>query len=85
MERLLDNLRVELHGERAYFKSILRRQRSRSKGARVHTDLGPIRLLSDSVKDLMKEFERLEQPFLNEPAEEKEKDVERSEVSLASP
>ena len=46
-----------------------------------HVDLEPIRLLSDSVKTLMNDFKRLEEPFLNEPPEEKEKDVERSEVS----
>lgn len=81
MERLLDNLRLELHGERAYFRSVLRRQRSRSKSMKSHVDLEPIRLLNDSVKTLMNDFKKLEEPFLNEPPEEKEKDVERSEVS----
>ena len=81
MERLLDNLRLELHGERAYFRSVLRRQRSRSRNQKLHVDLEPIRLLNDSVKNLMNDFKRLEEPFLNEPPDEKEKDVERSEVS----
>ena len=81
LERLLDNLRLELHEERAYFKSMLRRQRSRSRGPKMHSDLGPLRLLNETVKELMNEFKKLEEPFLNEPAEEKEKDVERSDVS----
>ena len=83
LERLLDNLRLELHEERAYFKSMLRRQRSRSKGMKTHVDTGPLRLLNDSIKELMNEFKRLEEPFLNEPAEEKEKDVERSDVIIS--
>lgn len=47
---------------------------------KLHLDLEPIRLLSDSVKAVMNDFKRLEEPFLNEPPEEKEMDVERSEV-----
>ena len=82
LERLLDNLRLELHEERAYFKSMLRRQRSRSKGVKPHADSGPLRLLNDSIKELMNEFKKLEQPFLSESAEEKEKDVERSDVII---
>lgn len=78
----LDNLRSELHGERAYFKSMLRRSRSRSKTAKTHADLGPLRLLNDSVKELMRDFRKLEEPFLNEPPDEREKDVERSQESV---
>ena len=85
MTAYLDNLRSELHGERAYFKSMLRRHRSRSRGRRrdsVHDDLAVIRLLNDSVKGLMRSFKDLERPFLTEPAEQLEKDVERSEESV---
>ena len=81
----LDNLRSELHGERAYFKAMLRRQRSRSRGYRkenVHEDLAVIKLLNDIVKGLMRHFEDLEKPFLMESPEEQEKHVERSEESV---
>ena len=84
LERVLDNLRFELHEERAYLKSMIRRSKSRSRGRKLHTELGPLRLLNDSVRDLMTEFKKLEDPFLSEPADIKEKDVERSEVSFWS-
>ncbi len=82
MKQHLDNLRSELQGERAYFKTTLRRARSRSRGNRVHEDLGPLKLLSDSIKSLLQRFKHLEEPFLNESPDEKEKDVERSEESV---
>ena len=81
LQRVLDNLRLELHEERAYLKSMIRRSKSRSRGRKLHTELGPLRLLNDSIRDLMKDFEKLEEPFLSEPAEGMEKDVEKSEVS----
>ena len=100
MPNILDNLRTELHGERAYFKYLLRRQSSRQRksssggghnggpwgppGSGVpHADLGPLRLLNDTVKDILHEFRRLEAPFLNSPSSwDKEKDVERSSESM---
>ena len=83
MKSFLDNLRSELQGERAYFKSMLRRQRSRSGRWRsVHDDLSVIVLLNDTVKDLMHQLKTLEQPFLTESADQKEKDVERSKDSI---
>lgn len=82
MQQYLDNLRSELQGERAYFKSTLRQARSKSRGRRIHDDLEPLKLLNHSVKNLMHSFKRIEQPFLREPAEEEEKDVERSEESV---
>ncbi len=82
LERVVDNLRLELHEERAYLKSMIRRSKSRSRGRKLHAELGPLRLLNDSVRDLMNDFKKLEEPFLSEPADVKEKDVERSEVSI---
>lgn len=82
MQQYLDNLRAELQTERAFFKSTLRQARSRSKGRRINDDLGILKLLNDSIKEIMHDFKRIEQPFLTEPAEEKEKDVERSEESV---
>ena len=82
LERVLDNLRLELHEEQAYLKSMIRRSKSRSRGRKLHAELGALRLLNHSVRDLMNDFKKLEEPFLSEPADEKEKDVERSEVSM---
>lgn len=82
----LDNLRSELHGEREYFKVMLRRQRSRSRGVRkerVHDDLVVVKILNESVKSLMRSFKTLEQPFLAEPSDRQEKDAERDEGSVA--
>ena len=81
----LDNLRSELHGEREYFKVMLRRQRSRSRGLRkerVHDDLMVVKVLNDSVKSLMRDFKNLEQPFLAESSDQQEKDVERDEEDI---
>ena len=85
MTAYLDNLRSELHEERAYFRAMLRRHRSRSRGRRrdsVHDDLAVIKLLNDSVKNLMRRFKDLEAPFLMGTPEQQEKDVERSEESV---
>ena len=81
LERVLDNLRLELHEERAYLKSMIRRSKSRSRGRKLHVELGPLRLLLDSIRDLMNDFKKLEEPFLSEPVDVQEKDVERSVVS----
>lgn len=51
MRGYLDNLRLEVHNERAYFKSALRRTRSRSRSVKkYHEDVQPLRIL-DSVSD----------------------------------
>lgn len=78
----LDNLRIEIHNERAYFKSALRRTKSRSRSVkRYHENVAPLRVLSSTVKRLHREFVGLELPFLVDSPERTEKDVERSEVS----
>ena len=76
----LDNLRSELYGEREYFKKAMRQVRSRSKSnPRHHVDCGPLRLLNDSIRHLMQDFKRLEEPFLeNPPEEEEDNDIEKS-------
>lgn len=79
MRGYLDNLRSEIYGERVYFKKAMRQFRSRSKSyPRQHVDCAPLRLLSDSVRHLMQDFKRLEEPFLEHSADE-EKDTEKSE------
>ena len=76
----LNNLRSELYGEREYFKKAMRQVRSRSKSnPRSHVDCGPLKLLNDSVRHLMQDFKRLEEPFLEDSPEEEDKDVEKSE------
>lgn len=78
MEGYLDNLRLEIHNERAYFKSALRRTRSRSRSVkRYHEDIGPLKILNGSVRRIHRDFVRLEGNFLNVSPSRAEKDVER--------
>ncbi len=80
VHRSFDNLRAELRGEREYFKRALKQSRSRSRGdARMHSDDAPLRLLNDSVKDLMRDLKRLEEPFLKESPYRRELDIEKSD------
>ena len=85
----MDNLRLEIHNEKAYFKSALRRTRSRSRSLKkYHEDVGPLRVLNASVRRIHRQFNRLEGPFLTEVPErtEKEIDVEmRTEESTNEP
>lgn len=84
MKSYLDNLRIELHNESAYFKSALKRTRSRSRSLnKYHNDVGPFRVLDASVSRLHREFNTLEEPFLIESPERKEQDIEKSERSEA--
>lgn len=78
MRGYLDNLRVEIHNERAYFKSALRRTRSRSRSVkRYHEDIGPLKILNGSVRRIHREFVNLEEPFLDVSPFAADKDVER--------
>ncbi|KAL2051808.1 hypothetical protein ABVK25_007964 [Lepraria finkii] len=82
MRGYMDNLRLEIQNERTYFKSALRRTRSRSRSVKkYHEDVGPLRVLNASVKRIQRSFNRLEEPFLNETPERREKeiDIEKSE------
>lgn len=82
MRAYMDNLRLEIRNERAYFKSALRRTRSRSRSVKkYHEDIGPLKILNSTVKRLHRKFNRLEAPFLVESLERAEEDVERSDVS----
>ena len=82
MRAIMDNLRLEIHNERAYFRSALRRTKSRSRSIRkYHEDVGPLRILNSTVKRMHRQFNKLESPFLVETPEKTEKDVERSDVS----
>ena len=80
----LDNLRIEIHNERAYFRSALRRTRSRSRSVKkYHEDVAPLKILNATIRRIHREFIRLEEPFLNTPTSRAEKDVERhSEESV---
>ena len=84
MKLYLDNTRSELRGERAYFKSALRRSRSRTRKRNkewMYDDSEVIKLLNGTTRSLLRHFEELEKPFLRNPAETEEKDIERFEES----
>lgn len=69
-----------MYGEQLYFKNALRKIRSRSKSnPRNHVDCSPLKLLNNSVKHLMQDFKRIEGSFLENPTDEEEKDLEKSE------
>ena len=79
IHRAFDNLRSELYGEREYFRKALKQQRSRSRGhARMRLDTAPLKILNDSVKHLMRDLKRLEEPFLLETPYDRDLDVEKS-------
>ncbi|KAI4162203.1 MAG: hypothetical protein LQ342_004223 [Letrouitia transgressa] len=81
---VMDNLRTELYGERAYFKNALKQARSKSKSStRYAPEIQPLAILNDGIKDLMREFRELEEPFLDRPEEAEDLDIEKSgRVSL---
>ena len=80
----LDQLRIEIHNERAYFKSALRRTKSRSRSVkRYHEDVTPLKILNSSVRRIHRRFIKLEEPFLDVSSSRAEKDAERdSEESV---
>lgn len=86
MRAYLDNLRIEIHNERAYFKSALRRTRSRSRSVRkYHEDVAPLKILNTTVRRIHRLFTKLEEPFLDISPSEAEKDIERdSEESIGT-
>ncbi len=82
MRAYMDQLRLEIHNERFYFLSALRQTKSRSRSVKkYHQDVSPLRILNASVKRIHRGFNRLEEPFLNNPPESTEKDIERSTES----
>lgn len=84
MMAYLDNLRLEIHNEKAYFRSALRRTKSRSRSVKkYHEDIAPLKILNTTVRRIHRDFIRLEEPFLNTSPARTEKDVERrSEESV---
>ena len=80
----LDQLRIEIHNERAYFKSALRRTKSRSRSVkRYREDVAPLKILNSSVRRIHRQFMKMEEPFLDVSPSRAEKDVERdSEESV---
>ena len=86
MRSYLDQLRIEIHNERAYFRSALRRTRSRSRSVKkYHEDIAPLKILNNSVRRIHRAFVKMEEPFLIVSPSRAEKDVERdSEESDAA-
>ena len=77
MRAYMDNLRLEIHNERAYFKSALRRTRSRSRSVKkYHEDIGPLRILNASVRRIHRQFNKIEEPFLNVALERREREID---------
>lgn len=82
MRGYLDQLRLEIHNERAYFRSALRRTKSRSRSVKKYSeDISPLRTLNATVNRIHRSFSKLEAPFLNDSPEQTEKDVEHSIIS----
>ena len=84
MVSYLDQLRIEIHNERAFFKSALRRTKSRSRSIkRYHEDITPLKILNSSVRRIHREFVKLEEPFLDVSPSKAEKDAERDSEESA--
>ncbi len=81
LPRLLDNVRTELYGERAYFKNAIKQARSKSRSSiREPEEMTPLSILNDSIREMMRDFRDMETPFLNET---NHLDIEKSgKVSL---
>ncbi|KAL9038519.1 MAG: hypothetical protein Q9180_003085 [Flavoplaca navasiana] len=84
LRQLLDNLRTELFGERAYFKNAIKQARSKSrKSTRDPPEIMPLSILSDSIKNMLSDFRTLEAPFLHNDEHTDDLDIEKSgKVSL---
>ncbi|KAI4148745.1 MAG: hypothetical protein L6R39_002702 [Caloplaca ligustica] len=84
VRQLLDNVRTELYGERAYFKNAIKQARSKSKSATRETpEIAPLSILNDSIKEMMRDFRKVEEPFLNVVEDAQDLDIEKSgRVSL---
>lgn len=84
LRQLLDNLRTELYGERAYFKDAIKQARSKDrKSTREPPEIIPLSILNDSIKTMMDDLRNLEAPFLDNDEDTKDVDLEKSgKVSL---
>ncbi|KAL8704630.1 MAG: hypothetical protein Q9201_002216 [Fulgogasparrea decipioides] len=81
---LLDNLRTELDGERAYFKNAIKEARSKNRNStRETTETTPLSVLNDSTKSLMRDFRTMEASFLDNEDDSDDLDIEKTgKVSL---
>ncbi|KAL8782237.1 MAG: hypothetical protein Q9213_005567 [Squamulea squamosa] len=67
VRQMLDNLRTELYGERAYFKNAIKQARSKSrKSTREAPEIIPLSILNDSIRTMMSDFRSMEAPFLDD-------------------
>lgn len=84
LRQLLDNLRTELYGERAYFNNAIKQARSKSRESTRETpEIMPLSILNDSIETMMNDLRNLEAPFLDNDADTKDVDIEKSgKVSL---
>jgi hypothetical protein len=69
-------LRQGLYEEREYLRWKRKQRGGHSKG--LYYEGGPARIMNDAVKDLIRNFKRLEHPFLATPHSGTEKDLEWS-------
>lgn len=72
----LSTLRQGLYEEREYLKR-KRRQKGGNKDG-IYYKSGPVRIMNDAIKDLIRSFKILEHPFLVAPHPGREKDLEWS-------
>lgn len=81
---MLDNVRTELYGERAYFKDAIKQARSKSKTSTRETlEIAPLSILNDSIKSMMRDFRKMEAPFLHGGEDAEDLDIEKTgKVSL---
>lgn len=84
LRQLLDNVRTELYGERAYFKNAIKQARSKSRSSvREMEEIIPLSILNDSIREMMRDFREMEAPFLNDTGDTNQLDMEESrKVSL---
>ena len=84
----LVNLKQELYEEKDCLRKARRRHKSGigggGKSSRSHTDPQPEKILNDTVKTLIREFKRLERPFLEDYAVDRDMDMDRADDSLRS-
>ncbi|KAL8656466.1 MAG: hypothetical protein Q9210_000259 [Variospora velana] len=79
LRQLLDNVRTELYGERAYFKNAIKQARSKSKSStREDPEITPLSILNDSIKTMMRDFREMEAPFLADAEDRQGLDMEKS-------
>ncbi|KAL8775319.1 MAG: hypothetical protein Q9209_000326 [Squamulea sp. 1 TL-2023] len=67
VRQMLDNLRTELYGERAYFQNAIKQARSKSrKSTREAPEIVPLSILNESIRTMMSDLRSMEAPFLDD-------------------